>query len=165
MFGYWIQNLMQLTFFFVMPMLVFLILFVLYNNFYAKDSKKPRLIILYSKTMIWALSFALILFSAKIGDDMIDQQKQSIDQEIYLTQNYYLDMYQCNQKFGNYDWESNLTEEQREECREEQREREKKFTENNKKHIINKSIYRISFLAFLLLIHVGIFLVNKRKED
>lgn len=68
-------NVFQLAFFFVVPVLLFLILFVLYQNLYWKDQKKPKLIVLYSKTMIWALSFLFIIISAKIGDDYLDMRQ------------------------------------------------------------------------------------------
>ena len=163
------SNLVQTAFFFIIPILLFLILFLMYQNFYTKDQKKPKFVILYSKTMIWALSFLIIIMWAKIGDDMIDKNYMLKYDELNQEQNYYVDMYWCNQKFGNYDyqwWDSNLKKEQIEECRVEQRERQQKYTEINQKGIMCKSIYRVWIVAILLIIHIILYYsVRNRKEQ
>ncbi len=161
-------NVFQLAFFFVVPVLLFLILFVLYQNLYWKDQKKPKLIVLYSKTMIWALSFLFIIISAKIGDDYLDM-RQSFQYDELNQQQEYVDLYGCSQKYGNYDyqwWSSNLTEEQIETCRVEQRERQQKYTEINHKGVMYKSIYRVWVIAILLIIHIILYYsVRNRKEQ
>lgn len=161
-------NVFQLAFFFVVLVLLFLILFVLYQNLYWKDQKKPKLIVLYSKTMIWALSFLFIIISAKIGDDYLDM-RQSFQYDELNQQQEYVDLYGCSQKYGNYDyqwWSSNLTEEQIETCRVEQRERQQKYTEINQKGIMCKSIYRVWIVAILLIIHIILYYsVRNRKEQ
>lgn len=163
------SNLVQTAFFFIIPILLFLILFLMYQNFYTKDQKKPKFVILYSKTMIWALSFLIIIMWAKIGDDMIDKNYMLKYDELNQEQNYYVDMYWCNQKFGNYDyqwWDSNLKKEQIEECRVEQRERQQKYTEINQKGIMCKSIYRVWIIVILLIIHIILYYsVRNRKEQ
>lgn len=164
----WSFNFIWLVLLFCIPILLFLILFVLYQNFYAKDSKKPRLIILYSKTMIWAFSFLLIIVWAKIGDDMIDMRQTNQFEKLNQATYSYVDIYWCNQKLWNYDyqwWDSNLTKEQIEECRIEEKDRQEQYSVINKNLIIYKSIYSLSFVALLLLIHIGIFVVSNRKKD
>lgn len=162
------SNLVQTAFFFIIPILLFLILFLMYQNFYTKDQKKPKFVILYSKTMIWALSFLIIIMWAKIGDDMIDKNYMLKYDELNQEQNYYVDMYWCNQKFGNYDyqwWDSNLKKEQIEECRVEQIERQKQYSKLDQNSRLYKSLYRVGFFVLLLLIHVGIYYSFRNKKD
>ncbi|MCK9466851.1 MAG: hypothetical protein M0P94_00835 [Candidatus Absconditabacterales bacterium] len=162
-------NFLQMAFFFVVPVLLFLILFLIYQNFYLKDQKKPKLIVLYSKTMIWVLSFFIIIVLAKVGDDFLDTKQSLQYEKINLEQVFYVDLYGCNQKHGNYDYQggsSNLTEEEIEACRVEQRELQQKYTEINQKGIMYKSIYRVGVIAILLIIHIILYYsVRNRKEQ
>jgi hypothetical protein len=162
------SNLFQTAFFFLIPVLLFLILFLMYQNFYAKDQKKPKFVVLYSKTMIWALSFLIIIMWAKIGDDMIDKSYMLKHDALNQEQNYYVDMYWCSQKFGIYDyqwWDSNLTKEQIEECRVEQLDRQKQYSKLDQNSRLYKSLYRVGFFALLLMIHIVLFYSFKNKKD
>lgn len=173
--GYWYDlsyNLFQSVFFIVVPVMMFLILVLLYQNFYGKDQKKPRLISLYTKTMIWALSFLVVIMLAKIWDDMIDKNYMSKYDALNQEQNYYVDMYSCNQKFGIYDYNveiqpnnSTLTKEQIETCRVEQIERQQNYSDLDKNNVFYKWVYRLWFLVLLLLIHIGIYYASRSKKD
>ncbi len=164
----WASNLLQLGFFFVVPILLFLILFVLYQHFYAKDQKKPRLLLIYSKIVIWGSSFLLLIFLAKMGDEMIYRWQSEQLASLHQEQNYYVDLYGCNQKFGNYDYqwgESTLSNEQIEECRTDQKERDLKYTQIDGEMRMYQILYRLSFVGLVLLTHIGIFFLANRKKD
>lgn len=167
-YGEWVYGLFQIIFFFAVPALLFLILFLLYHNFYTKNNGTPSFGVLYAKTMIRFLSFVTVFFLAKMGDDLIDKsytiQLNAVSQE----QNYYMDLYACHQKFGFYDYqwaESKVTPEQIETCRGEQLDMQQKYTELEQNTILYKAIYRLAFFALLLLVHVGIYFSFNRKRD
>jgi hypothetical protein len=167
-YGEWVYGLFQIVFFFAVPALLFLILFLLYHNFYTKNNGTPSFGVLYAKTMIRFLSFVSVFFLAKMWDDLIDRHYTIQSNAISQQQNYYIDLYGCHQRFWFYEYqwaESKLTPEQIETCHQEQLDIQQKYTSLEQNTMIFKSIYRLVFFVILLLVHIVIYYYFTRNKD
>jgi hypothetical protein len=161
----------QSLFYFIIPIFLFIIIFLLYQNVYGKENKKLNLLMFYTKIAIWSLSFLIIIMLAKVWDDLIDKnyilKNDALNQEI----NYYVDIYSCNQRFGIYsEYQAEpmnnvlLTSWQIETCRIEQTERQQRYIDLDKNNVLYKWLYRVWFLIILLMVHIIFYCVLRPKK-
>lgn len=164
----WYGGLWQLFIFWIFILLLIIAIF-LYHNFYTKSANKTNLFIIYLKLMMIWLSVLLVIIAGKFGDDIIDSNYQKEYEILNQKQNVYVDMYACNQRFGIYkepmNEGTNLTTWQISECRIDQQEHQKKYAELNKKQNYDKWLYRVGFVFGLLLIHVILYFVFRKKSE
>lgn len=171
---WWIGDIFQGIFLFIIPVFFVIIIVLLYQNVYGKSEKRPNLLNLYAKVMIWVLSFVVLIMAAKIGDDIIDKNFMLKYDQLNQESSFYVDTYMCNQRFGIYvdpqtwlapEWDV-LSKDQIETCRVEQIERQKQYSKLDRENILYKNIYRLWFFSLLLIIHIILnYIWNRRGHE